>query len=232
MVGTSLVDEVEWGQLYDPLPAAGAVMRRTRARVVLDTLVGPYPVPEYGWEIVDEATGAGHMTNPPALSIGPAWAIAGGLLYVLFPLESRVVVVSATDGAVRERWNLPTSARPTRSEARRTFVTAVVNRFGGDRDRVEAGTQFADSVPAYAGLVVDDQRRMWVSDHDPAAFLGEHVGRTWTVIDPKRQVAWSVVFPRGFRLLRVVGGLAYGIARDENGVETVHVYPSAAPGAR
>jgi len=169
VAGASLVDEVEWGQLYDPRPAAGAIVRRTRSGVVLDTLFGPYPVPEYGWEVSDERTGAGHMTNPPALAVGPAWTVDGERLYVLFPGRSSVVAVSVRDGALLERWSLPSRGHPLRSGDRRRFAAAVANRFGGEADRVEARTEFADTVPAYAGLVVDDRHRLWVSDHDAAA---------------------------------------------------------------
>lgn len=225
VVGGAVVDEVEWGQLHDPAPAAGALLRRNRSGAIEDTLVGPYRVPEYGWKVANEATGAGRMINPPALEVGPAWTTAGSSLYVLFPRRSEVVVLSASDGEVRERLSLPSSARRATPEDRRRFVAGVVDRFGGDATAVEEGTTFADTVPAYAGLLVDDDERVWVSDHDPAAFLDEYIGSTWMVVDVGDEELWSIVFPRAFRLHRVTRGMAYGVTREDNGVEVVHVYP-------
>lgn len=224
VVGGLLVDEAEWGQLHDPSPAQGALVQRNRSGVVGDTLVGPFRVPEYGWQVVDQATGSGHMTNPPVFAVGPVWTIGGNTLYVLFPRESKIVAVALTDGTVKKRLELPSSARLVTSDDQRRYASALVGRFGGDVDAVEGGTVFADTIPAYAGLVVDNQERIWVSEHDPAAFVDRHVGSTWTVIDLGRNNLWAVEFPERFRLLRVRSGLAYGIARDETAVEIVHVY--------
>ena len=229
VVGGTLLDEVEWGQLDDPAPAAGALVRRNRSGAIEDTLVGPYRVPEYGWQAANEAGGSGRMTNPPALDVGPAWTTAGNSLYVLFPRQGEVVVLSGSDGEVRERFRLPSSARPVTPDDRRRFVAGIVDRFGGDATAVEEGTAFADTISAYAGLLVDDQERVWVSDQEPAAFLDGYVGSTWTVVDAGNEELWSVVFPRAFRLHRVTRGMAYGVTREHNGVEVVHVYPLSPP---
>lgn len=72
-VGDGYILEVESGQLMDPEPARGALVRVDLGGEGADTLVGPYPVPETGWEITDEATGMGRMVNPPALAVYPPW---------------------------------------------------------------------------------------------------------------------------------------------------------------
>lgn len=222
-----LIDEVEWGQLADPEPAAGALVRRSRSGSALDTLAGPYPVPEYGWQVTDAETGYGHMVNPPALEVGPEWAVADDHLYVLFPRKAQVAVLSPTDGHLLETVKLPRSARPLPPTDQDEFVAAMVDQFGVDRAAVESSTQFADTVAPYAGLVVDGGQRIWVSDLVPGAFVDDYRGSSWIVIDRSGERAWMVVFPPGFRLIEVVDDRAYGVHRDEYGAESVRVFAMA-----
>src|SRR5690606_31324503 len=94
-------DQREWGQQMQPGPAGAAVVRLAADGTVLDTIVGPYPVPRVGWEIVDSVTGSGVMVNPPTFSARPLWTVAGDRLTWTPADEPRVDVYDSDGRHVR-----------------------------------------------------------------------------------------------------------------------------------
>jgi hypothetical protein len=223
-LGGGWVEAVEWGHYMEPGPARGALVRVDGSGEVRDTIVGPYPVPRIGWEIMD-ATGYGRMVNPPVFSAMPSWAVAGDRLYWSPGSIGRVEVRNAED-RLRRVVTVYRGATAVTDRDREAYLSSVQRRFGfgdEDRSRMRADTEFASQRPAITGLLVDDTGWLWVADHDPGA-LAREPGPEWDVLDPEGRVRRRVHFPAGFRLLRVVEGRAYGIATIDDGVPVVDVF--------
>ncbi|MFW6202348.1 MAG: 6-bladed beta-propeller [Gemmatimonadota bacterium] len=226
--------EVESGQLMDPAPARAALVRADRDGEPVDTLVGPYPVPEYGWQVIDEESGTGAMTNPPALSVRPRWTVAAGGLYRLDPeaatIEVRTLDAAAVDPSVRRPTRivrLPYEASPPSLRDREAYFRALEAGVDVPEEviaRERAATEFVALRPPVADLRVDDRGRLWVAGHDPAAPRRSHVAAGWDVIDIDRADAVHVEFPDGFELKAVRDGRAYGITTLETAVHVVDVF--------
>lgn len=218
---------VESGQLMDPAPARGALIRRGRDGALLDTLVGPYPVPERGWVVTDEQSGAGRMTNPPALSIYPPWTVHDGALVRNHPNTAVVEVRSLATGRVVRLIRLPYEAAPPGEVEREAYFRSLQARLELSEEaiaRERAGTEFVEVRPPVAGTIVDDRGRLWIAEHDPAAWDRGHIGVAWDVLDPGRDRAVRVIFPEGFELQAVEGARAYGTTTLESGVQVVDVF--------
>jgi hypothetical protein len=74
--------------------------------------------------------------------------------------------------------------------------------------------------PAFRNFFVDDQERLWVA-LTPAR---EATDIEWAVLGPSGQRLGSLRLPQSVTLGVVRGNRAYGVARDENDVESVVVY--------
>ena len=87
---------------------------------------------------------------------------------------------------------------------------------------------FPQSVPVYDGFVVSAEGVVWLAEFaSPGGFLAgpRPHARTWLLIDGENGIPLRrVTGPPGFTLSAVSEGLAYGIHRDELGVESVHLY--------
>jgi hypothetical protein len=224
-LGGSWVDEREWGQQLEPGPAGGALVRVSRAGQVMDTLVGPYPVPRIGWEILDEATGHGRMVNPPAFSAHPVWAVDGDRL-LWSPGGQGRVELRDPDGRLTRVIRLDRGDRMVMDADREAHLAGIRARFGlpaAAAAQLRETTVFAEHRPAITALLTDDQGRLWVADHDPAA-LSREPAPEWDVLSPEGRLERRVAFPRGFHLTRVSAGRAYGIATIEGDVHVVHVF--------
>jgi hypothetical protein len=225
VLGGSWVDEREWGQYTEPGPAAGALVRVSPDGAVMDTLVGPYPVPRIGWEMVDEATNRFAMVNPPTFSAYPVWAV-DDQRHVWSPGGQGRVEVRDPSGRLTRVILLDRGDRPVTGADRQAHVAGMQARFGFP-DEVAAqmleGTVFTERRPAITALLTDDEGRLWVADHDPAA-LSRHPAREWDVLSLEGRVERRVVFPPGFKLVRVSGGRAYGISTIEGDIHVVDVF--------
>jgi hypothetical protein len=217
--GSGWVDEREWGHAPQPGPAMGALVRVSDAGEVTDTLVGPYPIPRIGWET--DATGMGRMVNPPVFSPAPQWTMGEELLF-WSPGDVPRIEARLGDGSLSRIISLPGADAPVDAADRHTWREAVHARYGVPLAALE-GEDFAPRRPAVTGLLADDRGRLWVAAHDAGVLRGEP-GRSWTVLDGEGRQQRQVEFPAGFRLLRVAGGRAYGVASGEAGVETVAIF--------
>jgi hypothetical protein len=224
-LGGAWVDEREWGQQAEPGPAGGALVRVSEAGEVMDTLVGPYPVPRIGLEIIDEATGRFGMVNPPTFSAAPVWAVDGERL-LWSPggqgrIEQRDVHGRLTGVILVHR-----SARVVTNADRETHFASMQARFGAPDAavaRMREVTVFAEHRPAITALLTDDAGQIWVADHDPS-LLDRDPAPEWDVLSSEGRVERRVAFPPGFRLTRVVAGRAYGISTIEGDVHVVDVF--------
>jgi hypothetical protein len=219
------LDEREWGQQMEPGPAGGALVRVSDAGEVMDTLIGPYPVPRVGWEISDAATGHGHMVDPPTFSAYPVWASDGENLLWSSGAEARVEVRELRGRLTRVILLDREAPRVTDSDIE-TYIRGMQERFGipdAELANVREHTVFAEHRPSITGLLVDDRGWIWVSDHDPAAF-GTEPAPHWDLCDADGRIQRRVEFPRGFQLKRVQGGRAYGVSVIDEGVHVVDVF--------
>ena len=226
LAGSAVILERETGQQSDPAPAEGRIERieLTDGDTIPRLLVGPYPVPEYGWEITDPATGNGMMVNPPTFAARPRWTFARGTLVWTSGAEPRIEIRDA-EGRLTRVVHAARTVRPVGDAERDAFFAGMQRRFGmsdADVARNRVATRFAETLPVYVGLVLDDEGNLWAALHDPTTFEG--VGTTWDVFDESGRHARTVVFGERFALQRVKSGMAYGITTSEDGVHTVDVY--------
>jgi hypothetical protein len=225
LAGDAIILERETGQQTDPALAQGRLERVAllSGDTTATTLIGPYAVPEYGWQ-TDPTTGNGMMVNPPTFSARPRWTFVRDRLVWTPGSEPRIEVHDA-DGTLQR---VIQSARPVRqvTDAERdAYFTGAQQRFGmSDEDvaRNRASATFAATLPVYVGLVIDDDDNIWAALHDPGTFEG--VGTTWDVFDASGRHVRTVVFGDRFALQRVRDGKAYGISTSVDGVHTVNVY--------
>jgi hypothetical protein len=196
----------------------------TRDGLVTDTVAGPYPVPEYGWTILDPATGAGRMVNPPALEISPPWVTNDAWLVRLDALAPAVEFRIPSTGAVARLLKLPYRAAAPTVDDRDAFLRGVHEEFGIPIDALAADTRFAALRPPVAGLLTDDRDRIWVAQHEPSARGRQYVGSDWDVYDFEAASIVRVQFPRNFHLMALRGGKAYGISTVDHGVQVVEVF--------
>jgi hypothetical protein len=224
-LGHLLVDEVEWGQTADPRPAE-AVILRLAVDEPTDTLLGPYPVPEFGWE-VEQGSQVGHMVMPPVFSTRPAWRVCDTLLYWADPAGGRVSVVTLA-GRLRQVTSLAGQPRPVTQRDKDQHVTAMAERYDFSPEavaRTRERTEFAARAPRITGLACDADGRVWLADFQPAVpDPVDPVGNEWRVIESDGREVRSVVFPRGFILKSLAGSRAYGVRSGELGVQLVEVY--------
>jgi hypothetical protein len=224
-VDDGFIRGIERGQLNDPAPAEGAIVLVDREGAILDTLAGPYAVPEYGWD-TDPQTGWGAMVNPPALAIAPPWSANGETFVQLDPIAG-VVAYPGRSGTVSRQLRLPVESKTTTAEDRDAFGRGLQAEFGIPDEALAAeleATEFARVRPALAGLLLDDQNRVWVAEHDPGARASAYVGSLWNVHDPGTDSTARVQFPTHFDLRAVRGGRAYGVTTLDSGVHVVDVF--------
>jgi len=221
------VREVEWGQLMDPAPARGALIRADRSGASVDTLVSPYSVPEQGWVIRDPATGTGQMVNPPAFEIYPPWTLSQRELVRLDPEAAAVEFRDIETGALKRSLRLPYAAEEPSAEDREAFLRGIQEEFGipeAAMASVRTSTVFAERRPPVSGLVLDDYGRIWVAAHAPDRRSQDYVGSDWDVIDLDGATVVRAQFPDGFRLMGIANGRAYGITTLEYGIQVVDVF--------
>lgn len=229
LLADAVIVERETGQNRDPAPAQGRLERialapgDTTPRVIL----GPYAVPDYGWQITNEATGSGMMVNPPAFSARPRWTVDDDRLVFTSGAEPRIEIRDL-DGVLQRVIVAAHAVRPVSDAERDAFFRGMQERFGMSEEsvaRARTSTTFAEMLPVYVNVVVDDADNVWAARHDPATFEG--VGTTWDVFDADGRHVRTVVFGDRFALRRVKEGKAYGITTSADGVHTVDVYDLA-----
>ena len=224
-LGDHWVDQREWGQQMQPGPAGAAVVRLAEDGAVLDTIVGPYPVPRVGWEIVDSVTGSGVMVNPPTFSARPLWTVAGDRL-TWTPADEPRVDVYDSDGRHVRSIHLPREQEPVTTEVREVHARRYQARFGMDEESFASmrdDPNVTALLPTVSGLRTDDEERIWIAAFEPG-LLGSETGRRWDVVDADGRLVLHVEFPDGFQLMRVRGGRAFGVSVLPSGVQGVDVF--------
>ncbi len=228
--GTAFLTVRESGQLADTAKAQAALMRIGADPAIGDTLLGPFAVPEFGWEVRDERSGTGRMINPPVFAVAPSWRLHGDSIVVWVDAETgRIVVVDPKSGTVRREGRLLRASRSVSSVDRDSFFAAYARRFGIDpiSDEVRATVPITTTFPVAARLLVDGCE-IWAGDVDPAGRAETGwLGRHWEVRDVCRGRSRVVVVPVGVELLDVRGKWMVGVAEDELGGQQLQLFANA-----
>ena len=106
-----------------------------------------------------------------------------------------------------------------RAAARGTPAEAMI-------DRIYAGAETPEFLPAHGTIQVDDRERIWVREYEVSP--RREPGR-WYLFDPEGRYLGKVVMPAGFRPHQIAGGKVVGRWADEDGVEFVRVYEMSIP---
>ncbi len=231
--GAGLVAEMESGQTVDPDPALGFVLHVIPGGSGADTLLGPYPIPEYGWKIVDERTQNGVLVQPPVFSIRPPWDVCDGMLVWADPLGDSLVV-KALGQDTRDVIHLESGTESVSERDKELYLIALQDQWGLDEETmsgIREGTIFASARPEVTEVVCGPNEEIWVSDFDPAVLdPSSGVGSSWRALDRSGRLLRIMSFPQGFLLRAVAGDTAYGVSRTEHGVEYVSAYLIPPPG--
>jgi hypothetical protein len=212
--GDGWLDDREWGQRVDPTPARAALVRLNGDGSVRDTLLGPYPVPEIGWRIVDRLSGVGEMVDPPVFSVRPSWAVLGDSIAWTSGSEPRIEIRDGA-GALRRMIELPRPVRPETEADREAHFRriqqqrAVMERHGDSAKQIwltEFGWSTENQAPGYEyGAEISEQQqaenlvRAFQIARQEWPWMG--VMMVWnlnysTVVDPAdEKFPWSVLNP-------------------------------------
>ena len=132
--------------------------------------------------------------------------------------DSRLPSVSVLDldGTVHRSFAVPATEVPVDAAELRARID--IEEMEAFARALEQGAPYM--WPALTGLIVDDERRIWVGARSES-MIDE---REWTAFTQEGQPEGSVLLPAGFDLHAVGGGRLFGVVTDEFGVPTIRVY--------
>lgn len=171
--GEALFAEVERGQSIDPDPATSVILRVIPDQPGADTLTGPYPVPEYGWKIIDPSTQTGTMVNPPVFSVRPPWDMCFGQLVWGDPVGDSVVILGPGTGQ-RTVLQLDSRQEAVSEEDIQRYAEASRDRWNLDAEttaRIQEETSFAPFRPSFTDLICGAEGEFWLARFDPSALF-------------------------------------------------------------
>jgi len=161
------------------------------------------------------------------------WDLAFGRMMTVRPDSTFVLVGDGTDWTVQLRTTEGTVLlthhlrRPTfpveASDKNRYRDGALAGSQGSQRqvaERMVAEMPYPKKKPAFRRFETDGLGRLWIETY-PEVSQTESV---WIRLDSHRRTATAVAFPRRFRALAFTGHLAFGVWRDPDDVEYVHIY--------
>lgn len=211
--------------------------------------MAPQPAPSYFRQRVFQYSSAGeildstgwsfasseHFVQATVPSMGGVayWNLAFGRVMTLRPDSSTVLAGDGTDWTVDRI--LPNGTTTTRYRVQRPVAAvteadkdtyrrnALEGAQGQQREvaeRMGREMPFPARKPAYRRFEPDHSGRIWLETYPE---YGD-VRTVWLRIDPRERNAIAVLWPPGFRPLAFRGSLAYGIWRDQDDVEHLHVY--------
>lgn len=175
------------------------------------------------------APGSASLSIPAPYAAIPAWAgLADGRVAVWDARESAIDVLDVS-GCVLFRMNLPPERYPVLPEDREAWFASAVpgeirgqQPFRGLQAVARREVRFPRKLPAVLSLRADPGGGTWVQQTTSAT------GQRWVYIAPGQPQRWFRL-PRGQSLLAIGRREIAALARDSDGVESIHIY--AHPGA-
>ena len=211
--------ELESGQDLDAAPAMGALVLLASDGEIVDTIVGPYSIPETKYEEI--SPGILGLVVPPVFEVYPQWTIIG----------DDVIWTDAYDRAVwqidsiRNRTLTDSLDRTTRQvsdadqEAHFNWYSRTFGQEVSEADR--QAFRFAGNTPIVTRVLADDCR-VWFADFDPSGnVLHGWVGSTWEVWDRCSDHKFVVSVPMGIELVAVRGSRMLGVFQNEDNVQKI-----------
>lgn len=126
------------------------------------------------------------------------------------------VMVLNLDGTVHHSFEVPANQLPVRpAELRARIASEQAEAFAR---ALEQGAPYM--WPALTGLIVDDERRIWVGARSES--MSDQW--EWTAFTEEGSTVGSVHLPSTFELYGVRGGRLFGVVTDELGVPRINVY--------
>jgi hypothetical protein len=143
----------------------------------------------------------------------------------------------------RAPWT-PTPVRDRDKERYKEFTINLGAEGGGrvdprlleQRKKMMDDVSFAPNLPAYAQMLVDSDRNLWVSDAALDWYLAQGFSRVpagpvaWRVFDRDGRWLGSVTMPPRFRPMDIGSEYVLGLWRDADDVEHVRLYRLTKPG--
>jgi hypothetical protein len=150
------------------------------------------------------------------------WSVGGDKLYTGNGREFEIRV-HEMGGALRRiiRLDTPAVRLTADSIARRKSARLAAAQTPEARQRIEmiySMMDFPDSLPHFDGLLVSDDGSVWVKRYSTLA------PRRWYVFDPVGRWLGALDLPDRFTPEGITGDQVYGVARDADDVEMIHVY--------
>ena len=162
------------------------------------------------------------------------WSLAFGRVMTLRPDSATVLAGDGTDwtverlmprGAVIVRYRVRRSVAAVTEADREAYRKSAIEGADGQQrevaERMASEMPFPSRKPAYRRFEYDESgHHLWVERYPERA----ESQAVWLRIDIRGGAATAFRWPPRFRPLAFRGPLAYGIWRDEDDVEHLHVY--------
>lgn len=160
----------------------------------------------------------------------PVAAVGEDRIYLGDGREHAIDVRSA-DGRLLRSLRVDREPEPVTDDLREAYVRDRLDRTEDEGARrslreLYGEMPFAERVPAYTDLLVDEVGNLWVEEPT----LPGDSARTWTVFDTAGTLLGPVAMPPRFALMAAGEDWVLGRREDELGVERVELIPLEKPG--
>jgi hypothetical protein len=211
--------------------------------------MAPQPTPAYFRQRVFQFSSSGEIRDsvgwsfassehfvqatPPSMGGVAYWNLAFGRIMTLRPDSVTVLAGDGTDwylervtpgGSPTVRYSVRRSVASVTDSDKETFRRNALEGTQGQQravsERMASEMPFPARKPAYRRFESDDSGHIWVETYPE---YGDERA-VWLRINTSGGTAIAVRWPARFRPLAFRGSLAYGIWRDEDDVEHLHIY--------
>jgi hypothetical protein len=168
-----------------------------------------------------------HAGSPDPFSPYPHATVYRDSLYFMNGVGGRIAVFSPDGGGVARTIDVPAPHMPV-DEAWTAFRETVLAE-GRESLLRRVPAPKLEHTPSLAGLLIDDQGRLWVKLYDPksdSVYFGRPpgVGGEWWVLTPVGQILARVAMPARVVPLQITGDRLLGISVDALDVQRTVVH--------